>query len=46
MYLIDMAQRVVCHAIQHQKVFSYFLDVTKEKQMTIYHYQCISSVCS
>ena len=26
-----IAERVSCHAIQHQIFFSYFLDVTKEK---------------
>ena len=40
-------QCVVCHATQHQKkVFSYFLDVTSEKNMIIFRYQCISIVCS
>ena len=30
-----------CHTTS--KVFSYFLDVTKEKQMIIFRYQCISN---
>ena len=46
MYLKDMRSALFVMPYNIKKVFSYFLDVTKEKRMIIFRYQHISSVCS